>query len=190
MTLVFSGIVNSLQSPGWTDIQLTTPFSYNSSQNLMISIGRDFQQYVNTYPRYSYTGSSPVYLSRRGQSDTQYPTSLTQSYNRANIQLEISLITGIESNTVSIPAVYSLSQNFPNPFNPVTKINFSIPKQGYVNMKVYDVLGKEVMTLVNEIRPAGNYDVDFNGSNLASGVYFYRMETENFIDIKRMVLIK
>ncbi len=190
MTLVFSGSVNSLPSPGWTDIQLTTPFSINSSQNLMISIGRDFQQYVNTYPRYSYSGSSPVYLSRRGQSDTQYPTSLTQSYNRANIQLEISLITGIENNTVSIPAVYSLSQNYPNPFNPVTKINFSIPKQGFVNMKVYDVLGKEVMTLVNEIKPAGNYDVVFSGANLSSGVYFYRMETENFFDIKRMVLIK
>ncbi|MBS1517088.1 MAG: S8 family serine peptidase [Bacteroidetes bacterium] len=189
MTVVFEGNINSLSAPGWTEIQLTTPFSINPTQNLMISIGRDFQQYVNTYPRYAYS-TSLSYLSRRAQSDTQYPTSLTQSFNRANIQIDISLITGIETNTVSIPSIFSLSQNYPNPFNPSTKISFSIPKQGFVNMKVYDILGKEVMTLVNEIRQAGNYDVNFNGSSLASGVYFYRLESGNFVDIKRMVLVK
>lgn len=189
MTLVFSGNINSLSDPGWMEIQLTTPFAITSTQNLMIAIGRDFQQYVNTYPRYAYT-TSTTYLSRRGQSDTQYPTSLTQSFSRANIQMDISLLTGVESNTVSIPAVYSLSQNYPNPFNPATKISFSIPKQGFVNMKVYDILGKEVMTLVNEIKQAGSYDVNFNGSNFASGVYFYRIESDNFVDIKRMMLIK
>jgi len=189
MTLVFEGNINSLSDPGWMEIQLTTPFAITSTQNLMIAIGRDFQKYVNIYPRYAYT-TSATYLSRRGQSDTQYPTSLTQSFSRANIQMDISLLTGVESNTVSIPGVYSLSQNYPNPFNPATKISFSIPKQGFVNMKVYDILGKEVMTLVNEIKQPGNYDVNFNGSNFASGVYFYRIESDNFVDIKRMMLIK
>ncbi len=96
----------------------------------MIGIGRDFQQYVTTYPRYAYTSTSTNYRSRRAQSDTEYPTSLTQSYNRANIQIDLSLITGLSNNFASIPETYSLSQNFPNPFNPVTKINFAIPKQG------------------------------------------------------------
>lgn len=94
------------------------------------------------------------------------------------------------TNSGMIPQTYSLSQNYPNPFNPVTKINFSIPKQGLVTLKVYDVLGKEVMTLVNETKEIGNYVAEFNGGNLASGAYFYRIEAGEFKDIKRMILIK
>ncbi len=103
----------------------------------------------------------------------------------------ISGATGIATPVSSlIPSVYSLSQNYPNPFNPSTKINFSLPKQGYVSLKVYDVLGKEVMTLVNGQMTAGSYAVDFNASDLSSGVYFFRMESGEFSDIKRMMLIK
>ena len=90
----------------------------------------------------------------------------------------------------SVPQSYNLSQNYPNPFNPTTKINFSVPKNGLVTLKIYDILGKEVMTLVNETVAAGNYDVSFNGSNLASGAYFYRIESGEFSAIKRMMLIK
>ncbi len=100
------------------------------------------------------------------------------------------LITSITSNTGIIPTEYSLSQNYPNPFNPSTKISFSLPKQGIVTLKLYDVLGKEVMTLVNEQKPAGIYEIHFNASNLASGAYFYRIESGDFKDIKRMILIK
>ncbi|MCX6163548.1 MAG: T9SS type A sorting domain-containing protein, partial [Ignavibacteriae bacterium] len=80
--------------------------------------------------------------------------------------------------------------NYPNPFNPVTRINFDIPKQGLVTMKVFDILGREVRTLVNEVKAPGKYSVDFNGTELSSGVYFYRLESNNFTDIKRMILIK
>ncbi len=101
------------------------------------------------------------------------------------------IITSVNQTNMSvIPQEYSLSQNYPNPFNPATKINFSIPKQGLVTMKIYDALGKEVMTLVNETKQAGNYEVEFNGSNLASGAYFYRIESGEFTSIKRMMLIK
>ncbi len=101
------------------------------------------------------------------------------------------LLTDISpSNPNTIPLTYSLSQNYPNPFNPTTKINFSIPKQGLVTLKIYDVLGKEVMTLVNETKSIGNYEVEFSGINLASGAYFYRIEAGEFTDIKRMILIK
>ncbi len=89
-----------------------------------------------------------------------------------------------------IPEKYELSQNFPNPFNPETKINFSLPQQTKVTLKIYDILGKEVAILVNEIKPAGSYDVIFNASSISSGVYFYKIEAENFTDIKRMMLIK
>ena len=89
-----------------------------------------------------------------------------------------------------LPQSFNLSQNYPNPFNPTTKINFSVPENGLVTLKIYDILGKEVMTLLNETVSAGNYDITFNGSNLASGAYFYRVESGEFSAIKRMVLIK
>ncbi|HEY5534745.1 MAG TPA: T9SS type A sorting domain-containing protein, partial [Ignavibacteria bacterium] len=89
-----------------------------------------------------------------------------------------------------IPEAYSLSQNYPNPFNPVTKINYSLPKNGLVTLKIYDVLGREVMTLVKEMKSAGNYAVDFNGANLSSGIYFYSLKSGDFTSVKKMTLIK
>jgi len=89
-----------------------------------------------------------------------------------------------------IPKEYALSQNYPNPFNPVTKINFALPKQGFVTLKIYDITGREIQTLVNEVKQAGHYTVDFNGAHLSSGVYFYRIQSGNFVSVKRMVLIK
>jgi hypothetical protein len=98
------------------------------------------------------------------------------------------------SNTIEVnieqPAIFSLSQNYPNPFNPSTVINFSIPKAGIVTMNVYDVLGKEVATLINEKKDAGSYDIVFDGSNLSSGVYYYKLSCGNYSDIKKMIFIK
>ena len=88
------------------------------------------------------------------------------------------------------PKTYNLSQNYPNPFNPVTKINFALPKQGFVALKIYDITGREIQTLVSEVKQAGYYSVDFNGSSLSSGVYFYKIQSGDFISVKRMVLIK
>jgi hypothetical protein len=102
---------------------------------------------------------------------------------------QVSGPVGIGNNT-TIPLVYSLSQNYPNPFNPVTQIKYGIPKQGLVTMKIYDVLGREVTKLVNEVKTPGNYIVEFDGSKLASGVYFYRLESNEFVDVKKMMLIK
>ena len=89
-----------------------------------------------------------------------------------------------------IPTDYSLSQNYPNPFNPSTHLEFGISKLGFVSLKVYDVLGNEVKTLVNENKPVGNYIVEFDGSALSSGIYFYQLTAEGFIDTKRMILVK
>ncbi|MBX7045814.1 MAG: T9SS type A sorting domain-containing protein [Ignavibacteria bacterium] len=90
----------------------------------------------------------------------------------------------------SVADKYSLSQNYPNPFNPSTKISFSIPVNGFVSLKVYDVTGKEVMTLVNKNMTVGSYSVDFNGTFLSSGAYFYRLESGNFVETKKMMLVK
>lgn len=89
-----------------------------------------------------------------------------------------------------IPKVYSLSDNYPNPFNPSTTINYSLPVNEKVVLKVYDILGKEVAILVNEQKPAGNYQVIFNAENLASGLYLYQIKSGAFIQTKKMILMK
>jgi hypothetical protein len=81
-------------------------------------------------------------------------------------------------------------QNYPNPFNPATEIRYQVPTAGRVYLKVYDILGREVATLVDQVRTAGSYTVTFNASTLASGLYFYRMTAGNFIQTKRMLLLK
>lgn len=93
-------------------------------------------------------------------------------------------------NNQQLPVKFELGQNYPNPFNPVTKINYSVPKQTLVTIKIYDILGREVKALVNDIKAAGNYEIDFNGSQYASGIYFYRMEAGDFTDVKKLVLLK
>ncbi|MCX7833928.1 MAG: T9SS type A sorting domain-containing protein [Ignavibacteria bacterium] len=97
---------------------------------------------------------------------------------------------GVKPISSNVPENYSLSQNYPNPFNPSTKINFAIPKAGLVTLKVYDILGKEVMTLVYQNMNAGTYTVEFNGANLTSGVYFYKLDVNGFSEVKKMMLVK
>lgn len=99
------------------------------------------------------------------------------------------VLTGV-SNNGEIPTKFALLQNYPNPFNPFTTIKYQIPKSGFVKLTVFDALGRVVKTLVNESKPAGNYDVTFDASNYSSGVYFYKIETGNFTDIKKMMLVK
>jgi len=97
---------------------------------------------------------------------------------------------GINVVSTEIPAKYDLKQNYPNPFNPTTNIKFAVPHNEFVSIKVYDVLGKEVETLLNENKQAGTYEVNFNASSLSSGVYFYKMTAGSFVSIKRMVVVK
>jgi hypothetical protein len=95
-----------------------------------------------------------------------------------------------ETKNTGVPREFSLSQNYPNPFNPVTTIKYSLPQDVKVVIKIYDILGREVRTLVNQVQQTGYYDVKFDGSSLASGVYFYRIEAGDFIVSKKMVLVK
>jgi len=98
-------------------------------------------------------------------------------------------ITAITEET-SFPLEYNLAQNYPNPFNPTTNIRFRIAEFGFVSLKVYDVLGSEVATLVNDEKPAGSYEVEFSATGLPSGIYFYKLQTESFIETKKMILLK
>jgi hypothetical protein len=92
--------------------------------------------------------------------------------------------------TVEIPNYFALKQNYPNPFNPATTIEYALPGAGNVILVVYDILGREAATLVNEFKQAGIYKVEFDASNLSSGVYFYRLLSSTFTETKRMALIK
>jgi photosystem II stability/assembly factor-like uncharacterized protein len=109
-------------------------------------------------------------------------------YNSALYVVDITPVTAIISNEA--PAQYTLKQNYPNPFNPVTKIQFSIPKNGFATLKVYDILGKQVAALLAEELTAGSYETEFDASQLSSGVYFYRLNVNGFTDVKKMIVQK
>ncbi|MCX6159525.1 MAG: T9SS type A sorting domain-containing protein [Ignavibacteriota bacterium] len=107
--------------------------------------------------------------------------------NGANFTVNVA--TGI-SQIEEVAHSYSLSQNFPNPFNPTTNISFSLPKAGFVNISVYDITGKLVQELVNSNQPAGKFNVTWDANNFASGVYFYKIKSGDFTEMKKMSLIK
>jgi hypothetical protein len=90
----------------------------------------------------------------------------------------------------SVIESYALSQNYPNPFNPSTKISFSIPVDGNVVLSIFDIAGREVVTLVNEFKSSGNYSEEFNAHNLSSGIYFYKITSGNFTEVRKMTLLK
>ena len=131
-------------------------------------------------------------------SESKFKTIVFAFDGKKNIELtnsddnSIEGVTGKLSNEsiANIPAEFALLQNFPNPFNPETKINYELPIANYVTLKVYDMTGKEIITLVNENQNAGRYTATFNGSNLASGMYFYKLAAGQFTFVRKMVLIK
>lgn len=100
------------------------------------------------------------------------------------------IYTKLENDENHIPQEFILYQNYPNPFNPSTKISWQSPVSSHQSLKVYDVLGNEVATLVNEFKPAGTYEVDFDASSLSSGVYFYKLQADSFVETKKMLLLK
>jgi len=99
-------------------------------------------------------------------------------------------VLGIENPPYILPEYFILSQNFPNPFNPITTIKYSVPTKSNISLVIYDILGREIKTLVNEEKLPGNYTVEFNGTKFSSGVYFYVMRADNFIDTKKFILLK
>jgi len=110
--------------------------------------------------------------------------------NTVAAKLKYNTVLGITNYNSAAPDKYSLSQNYPNPFNPSTKISFGLSKAGYTSLKIYDALGKEVANLVNSNLQSGSYEVDFNAANLNSGVYFYKLQSDGFIETKKMLLVK
>ncbi len=112
--------------------------------------------------------------------------------NVTDVKIDTGTITGVNDldGTAALPVTYSLSQNYPNPFNPTTTIRFALPNAGDVSLAVYDILGRKVAELVHGNLTAGYHTVNFNASNLASGVYFYRIHAGDFVSVKKLMLLK
>lgn len=100
------------------------------------------------------------------------------------------IVVSVNDGKENIPDKFILKQNYLNPFNPTTTIQFQVPNESFVNIIVYDILGKEVASLVNEKMPAGSYEVNFDASGLSSGIYFYKLQTDAFVETKKMILMK
>jgi len=96
----------------------------------------------------------------------------------------------IKTGNSSLPDEFYLYQNYPNPFNPITTLQYTVNTKQFVTLKIYDILGREITTLINEEKPAGNYEVEFDASNLSSGIYFYRLKAGNLVKTKKMVLLR
>lgn len=121
----------------------------------------------------------------------QYPAWKAQSAaEHANITYMLTHTVGVEQQQPNVPGEYTLDQNYPNPFNPSTQINYTVPQRGYLTLKVFNVLGQQVSTLFDGVRQAGSYVATFDGSKLASGVYFYRLQSNNVSITKKLVLMK
>ncbi len=133
----------------------------------------EFENYFNAVQSFAWLSEDSLLV---GTSDGMYIVTL-------------GIATGVENDPV-LPEKFELSQNYPNPFNPTTMINFQLSISSYVTLKVYDVLGREVATLVNEEKFPGTYEATFNASNLSSGIYFYTLRAGNFIETKKMLLVK
>jgi hypothetical protein len=143
-------------------------------------------------------GSSMITVRFKPQNQGDYFDDLHLRWQKENERIArvVPLIGSTDPNFTSVDdgqnemRDYYLSQNYPNPFNPSTIIGYQLPISSNVTLKVYDLLGREVATLVDEYRPAGSYEVEFNASDLTSGIYFYKLQTDNYIETKKMILLK
>ena len=154
-----------------TIIKYTSLGEYSTDD---IHIGR----YHSGYPGYSFKGGlDEIRIYNRPLSSTE----VNDIYNQ---------VTSVENKLNGIPRQFELTQNYPNPFNPITTIKYKLPELSVVKIKVYDILGRELNNLVNEEQNAGVYDIEFDGSELMSGIYIYQLRAGNYIQTKKMVLIK
>jgi len=140
----------------------------NQSTGVLAPACAIYKEGLNKYGAFAYTGSGPTDI----------------YYNMEN------LVTGLQSIGNNLPDKFNLSQNHPNPFNPATNIQFSIPKSSFVKLVVYDIQGRKVETLVNQQVNAGTYNADWNAARYSSGIYFYKLETDGYTETKKMMLVK
>src|ERR1035437_7813093 len=180
-------------------------YTYDNSGNLLIELGEygTNNAWVNSSRgTYTYDNNSNCIHGEQysWQNSSWVPyfgySSLTYNHNQdwwngqfSVVDIEYATFTGVANESTGVQS-FNLHQNYPNPFNPVTTINYSLAKEDNVKLTVYNAIGSKVATIVDEYKPAGNYSVNFNGSNLASGIYLYKIEAGQFSQVKKMMLLK
>ncbi|MEE9430344.1 MAG: T9SS type A sorting domain-containing protein, partial [Melioribacteraceae bacterium] len=125
-----------------------------------------------------------------GESNGKYEVSVTDTSGNSVASAIINILVGVESESETLPKKINLSQNYPNPFNPNTTISFSIPDESFVSLIVYDILGKEIKSLVSEKKTPGVYKIEFGSNKLPSGIYFFKLVVGDHIEIRKAVLLK
>lgn len=170
----FEGIVSSVSS---SNVQISGNSILLNSNTLFITS--------------NYTQSQPS-LIQPGQNVTIWANQdASGSLSAVQVQQINSSVTQIkEDKTTNLPSHYALNQNYPNPFNPSTLIKYTLAKQEYVSLVVFNIIGEKIATLINTAQSPGTHSVKFNAANLPSGIYFYRLEAGNFVDVKKMILLK
>ena len=161
-------------------------YTYDGNNNQIESLFQtwDGSAWVN------YSKISHTYDGNNNQIESLYQTWVGSAWvNYSKISHTYIPVTAVNEDLSSVNS-YSLSNNYPNPFNPVTTIKYIIPQRSFVTIKVYDVIGNEIRTLVNEEKPMGTYETEFNATSLSSGVYFYRIQAGDFAQTKKMILLK
>jgi hypothetical protein len=183
---------HKVQDTGWHEIMFSTPFTWNGNNNILLEICYNNSRYT----WYSRVNASPI-ASRMVGAYADLPNGdgcvdllggYVQPY-RVNICFLITPYSKIV-NSSQIPITFTLYQNYPNPFNTTTRIRYDIPQKDYIKLSIYDTQGREVSCLVNGICERGSYLVDFNGSALASGLYFYVLRNSYDSYVRKMILLK
>lgn len=192
-TVVYSGTYR-VPGTGLQYINLPAPyFNWNGTSNLLVEICFNNNAFTHSSNVNSTAAPNMTYHQHQDLSTGNGCVDLTSGSlqaTRPNICFSNQIINGTGNNNKIVPDKFYLSQNYPNPFNPTTKIKFGLAKNSFASLKIFDILGREIKTLVNTQMNAGEYIVDFDGSELSSGVYFYKLETNNFTETKKLMLMK
>lgn len=177
----FSSTVSDSQS-----VNLNGSYSWGSTSEMVADVQGWLDDAANNF------GWIVVGNESTSKTTKQFGThEISPSSNRPTLVVTFTpLVTAVEDEKGKLPTEYNLAQNFPNPFNPVTTVAYQLPQSGKVSLIVYDLLGAEVATLVNSVQTAGIHSVKWNAINVASGIYFYRLEAGNFTQTRKLVVIK
>jgi hypothetical protein len=170
----------------WTDPEVFTPSDSPLMDWRYVSIVTASPVDGNVITVHMTMQGDTIPASVTNSAGTTMPVAVSAQYYHISTEI---IIVGVDDD-ISAPLEFTLVQNYPNPFNPSTSIKYSLAEQSPVSLKVYDILGNEVATLVNTSQGTGVYEVNFNASNLASGLYFYTLKAGNFTSTKKMMLLK
>lgn len=194
-TEIYPGFYNIITVNQTVDAFGTITFPFGTFDALRIKYVDQTEVYFNGSLINQFGSTSFTWITKNGgMFEADLDTSATTSgsvtiYSASMTQFNAATSVEEKENNIS-PAEFMLSQNYPNPFNPSTTISYQLAMGGYISLKVYDVIGNEVVTLVNEEKPAGTYEVQFDASKLSSGIYFYKLQAGSFVETKKMILLK